>query len=119
MDIETLLSPLIEDIKNEKFSTKQKTYKQHIKAIITSIDLFGWKKFVEYMNKKMGDDLSLNTYKTMVYRCKKTKKEIDIVQQATSIKENKTNNPLFSLSKKEKNTEYNPTPNKSRIYGDE
>ena len=47
MDIELLLSPLIGDMINNKFSTKQKAFEQHINSIDKSIDLFGWNKKAE------------------------------------------------------------------------
>lgn len=115
MDIESLLSPLIRDILQDKFSTKQKAFQQHIPALEKSIDMFGWNKTTEHLNKQMNKNLSVNTYKTMVYRSKK--------KPATNAKEkavisNITKNPLNALSKS-KSTDYNPTPDKSRIYGDD
>ncbi|EIT9024828.1 hypothetical protein L3T44_004226 [Escherichia coli] len=115
MDIESLLSPLIKDIMQDKFSTKQKAFQQHISSIEKSIDMFGWNKTTEHLNRQMNKNLSVNTYKTMVYRSKK--KPAANSKEKTVIS-NITKNPLNALSKP-KSTDYNPTPDKSRIYGDD
>lgn len=83
MDIELLLSPLIGDMINNKFSTKQKAFEQHINSIDKSIDLFGWNKTINHINEMMGSNLSINTYKTMVYRIKKKTQQR---QKPTAIK---------------------------------
>lgn len=129
MDIELLLSPLIGDMINNKFSTKQKAFEQHINSIDKSIDLFGWNKTINHINEMMGSNLSINTYKTMVYRIKKkntaeakANSNKNIVNSAIQkTKDGIVKNPLSKLSGTSKSqlTEYNPTPDKSRIYGDD
>lgn len=115
MDIENLLMPLVNDVMEDKYATKQRAFLHHIRAVKSCIDLFGWKKTVNFLNEKMNTQLSINTYKTMVYRSqKKTAKKT----HENSNSNKNFNNPLNKLSQ-QKSSEYNPTPDKSRIYGDD
>lgn len=115
MDMEQLLIPLVKDVMDDKFATKQRAFQQHIRAVESCIDMFGWKKTVDFLNEKMNTHLSINTYKTMVYRSKKKK---DKKTNEKSVSNKNINNPLSNLSKN-KPFDYNPIPDKSRIYGDD
>lgn len=113
-NIETLLSPLCEVIRDGKLKSKQAAFNLFLYEILEVKKSHTWEQICEYINQNTGSALAVRAYRNMTERAKKKNslsinKNGDIQGQKT--KKESVQKPVkgFFSQREEKKKEYDPT----------
>jgi hypothetical protein len=125
------LEGLCRALKEGGFKSNQAAFNYYYDDFCKAKEILGWEKVIRFINNEVGKNLTINTYKSMFERAKKKrsiKKTPTILngqtvdkstQDKKQIEKTKPTNALHALSQKnEPGVDYNPTPDRSKIYGD-
>lgn len=122
-NIDDLLSPIYKALREKKLRSKQAIFNLYLPLILEAKQIYSWAQIAEHINTNTDSELATSAYINMTDRAKKKKisvqKQVTNIPQIAKTNSNKTKNPLSSLSERTiRKDEYNPTPDRSRIYGD-
>ncbi|EIO1438401.1 hypothetical protein LOV73_004649 [Salmonella enterica] len=121
--LENLLSPLCVAIREKTYKSKQAAFNVYLDNVMIAKELYSWVQIADYLNANTNSDVGFMSYKQIIARSKRNKIKNEkgvVIKEKTALSKISTD-PINPLKKLSKNTsdEYNPTPDKSRIYGDD